>query len=81
MLVDREELWFKVLTSRYGIERGRMRKGGTSESSWWREIVRIRDGVADIGGRLGGRRSGVGLTETAMSVGGRDVRGVSDSTS
>ncbi|GAU36561.1 hypothetical protein TSUD_277670 [Trifolium subterraneum] len=51
MLVDREELWFRVLTARYGIERGRLREGGRSESSWGREIVRIRDGVADIGGR------------------------------
>ncbi|GAU10297.1 hypothetical protein TSUD_420400, partial [Trifolium subterraneum] len=50
MLVDREGLWFRVLTARYGIERGRLREGGRSGSSWWREIVRIRDGVADIGG-------------------------------
>ncbi|GAU41139.1 hypothetical protein TSUD_288280 [Trifolium subterraneum] len=50
MLVDREGLWFRVLIARYGIERGRLREGGRSGSSWWREIVRIRDGVADIGG-------------------------------
>ncbi|GAU43818.1 hypothetical protein TSUD_248070 [Trifolium subterraneum] len=50
MLVDKEGLWFRVLTARYGIERGRLREGGRSESSWWREIVRIQDGVANIGG-------------------------------
>ncbi|GAU36155.1 hypothetical protein TSUD_275140 [Trifolium subterraneum] len=50
MLVDREGLWFRVLAARYGIERGRLRDGGRSGSSWWREIVRIRDGVEGIGG-------------------------------
>ncbi|GAU32175.1 hypothetical protein TSUD_68460 [Trifolium subterraneum] len=39
-----------VLAARYGIDRGRLREGGRSGSSWWREIARIRDGVADIGG-------------------------------
>ncbi|GAU38426.1 hypothetical protein TSUD_396060 [Trifolium subterraneum] len=44
MLVDREGLWFRVLTSRYGVERGRLCAGGMRESSWWREVARIRDG-------------------------------------
>ncbi|MCH93561.1 cysteine-rich receptor-like protein kinase, partial [Trifolium medium] len=30
--------------------RGCLREGGRSGSSWWREIVRIRDGTGDIGG-------------------------------
>ncbi|GAU10875.1 hypothetical protein TSUD_424580, partial [Trifolium subterraneum] len=50
LLVDRGGLWFRVLAARYGIDRGRLREGGRSGSSWWREIARIRDGVADIGG-------------------------------
>ncbi|GAU49412.1 hypothetical protein TSUD_374310 [Trifolium subterraneum] len=50
LLVDRGGLWFKVLAAHYGLERGRLRDGGRSGSSWWREIARIRDGVADIGG-------------------------------
>ncbi|GAU38071.1 hypothetical protein TSUD_318650 [Trifolium subterraneum] len=50
MLVDREGLWFRVLAARYGVERGRVREGGRRGSSWWREIVRIRD----TGGGLGG---------------------------
>ncbi|MCI93416.1 putative non-LTR retroelement reverse transcriptase related, partial [Trifolium medium] len=44
MLVDREGQWFRVLAARYGMERGRLRDGGRRWSSWWREIVRIRDG-------------------------------------
>ncbi|MCI32136.1 putative non-LTR retroelement reverse transcriptase related protein, partial [Trifolium medium] len=39
-----------VLAARYGVERGRLREGGRYGSSWWREIMRIRDGVGDIGG-------------------------------
>ena len=37
--MDREGLWFKVLVSRYGEERGKLREGGRYNSSWWREIV------------------------------------------
>jgi hypothetical protein len=52
MLVDRGGLWFRVLTARYGVERGRLRDGGRRGSSWWREIVSIRDGVGGIEGRM-----------------------------
>ncbi|GAU36717.1 hypothetical protein TSUD_217740 [Trifolium subterraneum] len=38
-------LWFRVLAAHYGVERGRLREGGRNGSSWWREIVRIRDGI------------------------------------
>jgi hypothetical protein len=48
MLVDREGLWFRVLVARYGLEHGRLREGGRGGSAWWREIVRIRDGVGGI---------------------------------
>ncbi|GAU10918.1 hypothetical protein TSUD_426580, partial [Trifolium subterraneum] len=48
MLVDREGLWFRVLAGRYGIERWHLRDGGRSGSSWWREIVRISDGVEGL---------------------------------
>ncbi|GAU27943.1 hypothetical protein TSUD_146580 [Trifolium subterraneum] len=50
MLVDRGGLWFRLLAARYGLEIGRLRAGGRSGSSWWREIVRIRDGAGGIGG-------------------------------
>jgi len=50
MLVDREGFWFKVLASRYGVEAGRLVVGGRSVSSWWREIVKIRDGFGEVGG-------------------------------
>jgi hypothetical protein len=32
----------------YGLERGRLREGGKDGSAWWREIVRIKDGVGGI---------------------------------
>ncbi|MCI74948.1 hypothetical protein A2U01_0096214, partial [Trifolium medium] len=32
------------------VERGRLREGGGRGSSWWREIVKIRDGVGGLGG-------------------------------
>ena len=35
--------------ARYGVEDGGLEDGGRSCSSWWREIVRIRDGI-DEGG-------------------------------
>ncbi|GAU41424.1 hypothetical protein TSUD_26040 [Trifolium subterraneum] len=54
MLVDREGLWFRVLTARYGVERGRLRDGGRRGSSWWREISRIRDSGGGIGGEMCG---------------------------
>jgi hypothetical protein len=42
--VDRERLWFEVLVARYGVEGRRLRDGGRKGSSWWRKIVRIREG-------------------------------------
>ncbi|MCH81729.1 receptor-like kinase, partial [Trifolium medium] len=50
LLVDREGFWFRVLAARYGVERGRLRAGGVRGSSWWREIVQIRDGGGELGG-------------------------------
>ncbi|XP_024642292.1 uncharacterized protein [Medicago truncatula] len=52
--VDREALWRKVLVARYGVadgglEDGDLEDGGRSCSSWWREIVRIRDGICEGG--------------------------------
>ena len=49
MLIDREGLWRKVLVARYGAEDGCLEDGGRSCSSWWREILRIRDGVGGGG--------------------------------
>jgi len=44
LLVDREGLWYRVLTTRYGVEDVRLEVGGWSCSSWWRELVKIKDG-------------------------------------
>jgi len=49
-IVDREGLWFKVLLSRYGEERGRLREGDRMGSVWWKEIVKIREGIGVEGG-------------------------------
>ena len=46
--------------ARYGEEAGRLAVGGRSGSSWWREIVKTRDGeVGDEGGWFGARVSRV----------------------
>ncbi|GAU44688.1 hypothetical protein TSUD_183460 [Trifolium subterraneum] len=50
MLVERDSLWFRVLVARYGLERGRLCAGGGRGSTWWRELVRIRDGGGELGG-------------------------------
>ncbi|GAU19449.1 hypothetical protein TSUD_76930 [Trifolium subterraneum] len=51
-----------VLAAKYGVEKGELREGGRRWSSWWREMVRIRNGVGGgwfresvvrQGGRLG----------------------------
>ncbi|MCI08185.1 hypothetical protein A2U01_0029260, partial [Trifolium medium] len=43
-------MWFRVLAARYGVVRGRVKEGGRGESSWWREIVKIRDDIGGLGG-------------------------------
>jgi len=49
LLVERDGLWRKVLVARYGVEDGGLADGGQSCSSWWQEIVRIRDGLGEGG--------------------------------
>lgn len=46
LLVDRGGLWYRVLVARYGEE-----DGGQRCSAWWKEVVKIRDGVG--GGAVG----------------------------
>ncbi|GAU26988.1 hypothetical protein TSUD_290390 [Trifolium subterraneum] len=58
LLVDREGLWFRVLTARYGVERGRLCARGRKGSAWWREAARNRDGGGEVeGGWFGGHIS------------------------
>ncbi|GAU47853.1 hypothetical protein TSUD_404300 [Trifolium subterraneum] len=58
LLVDREGLWFRVLATRYGVERGRLCAGGRRGSAWWREVAHIRDGGGEVeGGWFGGHIS------------------------
>ncbi|GAU46191.1 hypothetical protein TSUD_93780 [Trifolium subterraneum] len=52
------------MASRYEVERGRLRDGGWSGSTWWRDITRIREG-SELGGNWFGeyvsKRVGDGL--------------------
>jgi len=50
LLVERRSLWYRVLVARYGEEDGRLEVRGRSGSSLWREIAKIRDGLAGVGG-------------------------------
>lgn len=43
--MDREWMWFKVLASRYGEERGRLKIGGRDDCSWWRKVELIDYGM------------------------------------
>jgi len=38
------------LAARYGLVGGRLQAGGRDGSVWWREIVKIRDGVGSAMG-------------------------------
>jgi hypothetical protein len=42
LLVDRDNLWFRVLSARYGVEDGRVKEGGREASVWWRDISSLR---------------------------------------
>jgi hypothetical protein len=39
-----------VLVARYGAKAWQVMAGGRSGSSWWKEVLRIRDGVHEVGG-------------------------------
>jgi hypothetical protein len=42
LLVDRDSLWYRVLSARYGTEGGCVREGGREASVWWRDISALR---------------------------------------
>jgi len=48
--VDREGFWYRVMVARYGEEAGRLEDGGRSGSWWWKDLVKIRDGLDEVGG-------------------------------
>jgi len=54
MLVDRDDLWYRVLKARYGEEGGRLIEGGRDCSMWWRIMHSIRAGGGGGGGGGGG---------------------------
>ena len=56
MLVDRGGFWYRVLVARYDEVAEWLEGGGRSASSWWRELVKIRDGVDGVDGGWFGER-------------------------
>jgi hypothetical protein len=42
VLEERESLWYKVLSVRYGEEGGRLCFGGSGRSAWWQNLNHIR---------------------------------------
>ena len=42
LLVDRDSLWYRVLSARYGMNGGCIRKGGCEASVWWRDVSAMR---------------------------------------
>ena len=36
--MERDSLWFKVLSARYGLVDGRLRGGGRKASNWWHDL-------------------------------------------
>ena len=42
LLMERDNLWFRVLLARYGVEGGQLLDGGREASGWWRDIVTLR---------------------------------------
>jgi len=43
--VDKRGLWYKVLKAKYGEEEGCLKEGGRDGPVWWKELVRIRNGI------------------------------------
>ncbi|PNX87656.1 cysteine-rich receptor-like protein kinase, partial [Trifolium pratense] len=46
-----DELWYKVLVAKYGVEDGRVRGRGRNASSWWKDVCDVREGVGLSVGR------------------------------
>jgi len=42
LLLERDSLWFRVLSARYGVEGGHVLDGGSEVSYWWRDIAVVR---------------------------------------
>ena len=38
LLEDRDSLWFRVMSTRYGVEGGWLKGGGRKASTWWRDV-------------------------------------------
>jgi hypothetical protein len=47
LLVNKPGLWYRVVVARYGESEERVRLGGRGASSWWREILRLREGSGE----------------------------------
>jgi len=47
MLIDKDELWYRVLKARYGEKGGWLREGGRHSLAWWRSLCRVREGIGE----------------------------------
>jgi hypothetical protein len=50
LLVDKESLWFRVLSARYGVGGGQLRDCDRTTSLWWRDIAALREHVSRVVG-------------------------------
>ena len=41
--MERDSLWFRVLSGRYSVQGGHLSEGGREASSWWRDISTLRE--------------------------------------
>jgi len=51
VLVENDGLWYRVLRARYGEEWERLKEGGSQDSTWWRSMCSIREGLGKGVGR------------------------------
>jgi len=42
LLIDRDSLWYRVLSARYRVEDGRVCDGGRAALSWWQVVSTMR---------------------------------------
>ena len=40
-------MWYRVLVARYGEDDGNINDGGSTTSTWWRNLLSIKEGVGE----------------------------------
>jgi len=44
-MTNQRELWFKILSHEYGINRGMLLDGRRNDSFWWKDLQTLKVGV------------------------------------